>query len=307
MAAENGDTIDTQFEIVTPENIAFQYRLAGPFQRLPAYLIDVLIQVVVLVIGVIAVMFFFGMVSLEFVGIGLASVFQFLLSWFYAGLFESLWNGQTPGKRLMRLRVVSHDGQPIQPAQAILRNLLRMADCQPYPTYLVGLLAASCNRRYARLGDLVCGTMVVIEEPQYRSTALVITEPEALRLAELIPASFRVPRDMALALSSYVLRRRALPWNRRVQIARHLAEPLRVRFGLPPQTSYDMLLCAMYHRVFFASTPGQQAAASRPVASGEIAEALGVTPFVEGAPNGGGEASPQLMVDTAVVDTAVVG
>jgi hypothetical protein len=69
-----------------------------------------------------------------------------------------------------------------------------------------------------------------------------------------------------------------------------------------------MLLCAMYHRVFFASTPGQQAAASRPVASGEIAVALGVTPFAEaGEVNGGGEASLQPAVDTAVVDTAVVG
>ena len=282
MVAENGDTIDTQFEIVTPENIAFQYRLAGPFQRLPAYIIDVLIQVVAVVAGYLGLLWFFGMLRVPFIGVGLGLVLYFAVSWFYTGLFEALWNGQTPGKRLMRLRTISADGQPIGPAQAILRNVLRMADCQPLYLYQVGLWVSACNRRYARLGDLVCGTMVVIEEPQYRSTALVITEPEALRLAELIPANYRVPRDMALALSSYVLRRRALPWNRRVQIARHLAEPLRVRFGLPPQTSYDMLLCAMYHRVFFASTPGQQAAVTRPVASGEIAVALGVTPFAEG-------------------------
>jgi uncharacterized RDD family membrane protein YckC len=282
MAADNADTIDTQIEIVTPENIAFQYRLAGPFQRLPAFVIDVLIQNVVLIILFLGVMFFFGMISLGFVGLGLGLVIQFVISWFYAGLFEALWNGQTPGKRLLRLRVISADGQPIRPVQAILRNVLRMADCQPLFLYQVGLWAAAANSRYARLGDLVCGTMVVIEEPQYRSMALRVTEPEALRLAELIPAGFRVPRDMAVALSSYVLRRRALPWNRRVQIARHLAEPLRVRFGLPPQTSYDMLLCAMYHRTFFAGTPGQQETPpSRPAASGEIAVALGVTPFAD--------------------------
>ncbi|MGD9644187.1 MAG: RDD family protein [Pirellulales bacterium] len=299
MAADNIDAIDTQFEIVTPENIAFEYRLAGPFQRLPAFAIDVLIQGVVLTVLVLGLMFFFGMVSLFFVGLGLVSVIQFLVSWFYTGLFEALWNGQTPGKRLLRLRVVSYDGQPIRPVQAILRNLLRAVDCQPFFMYQVGLWAAAANRRYARLGDLVCGTMVVIEEPQYRSMALRVTEPEALRLAELIPAGFRVPRDMAMALSSYVLRRRALPWNRRLQIARHLAEPLRVRFGLPPQTSYDMLLCAMYHRTFFAAIPGQADAPRRPAASDDIAAALAGTPFVDAPPVGATGTTSAAGADTA--------
>ena len=54
-----------------------------------------------------------------------------MLSWFYVGLFEALWNGQTPGKRLMGIRVVSVEGQPITPFQAILRNILRVVDAQP--------------------------------------------------------------------------------------------------------------------------------------------------------------------------------
>ena len=36
--------LDTTVDIVTPENIAFHYQLAGPFRRFPAYLIDVCIQ-----------------------------------------------------------------------------------------------------------------------------------------------------------------------------------------------------------------------------------------------------------------------
>jgi hypothetical protein len=35
-------------------------------------------------------------------------------------------------------------------------------------------------------------------------------------------------------------------------VARHLAEPLLKRFGLPPDTSYDLLLCALYYRSFIA-------------------------------------------------------
>ena len=57
---------------------------------------------------------------------------SFVLEWFYGGLFESLWNGQTPGKRLMGLRVLTTEGQPINGMQAVMRNLLRYADIFPF-------------------------------------------------------------------------------------------------------------------------------------------------------------------------------
>ena len=50
----------------------------------------------------------------------------FLVSWFYGGFFEAYWNGQTPGKRIMGLRVLSTNGRPINGYQAVLRNLLRV-------------------------------------------------------------------------------------------------------------------------------------------------------------------------------------
>ena len=112
--------LDNRIKVVTPENIAFEYLVAGPFSRLPAYLIVVLIRVGLLV-GVSLVLWFgLGMVDLPEMGVGLSLVLWLLLEWFYGGLFETFWNGQTPGKRMMRLRVVTVDGQPINALQAVL-------------------------------------------------------------------------------------------------------------------------------------------------------------------------------------------
>ncbi len=129
--ANHSGQIDTLIEIVTPENIAFEYRVAGPFHRLPAYLIDVVIRVGAAVIALLAFMWMFSIVAAPGLGLGLGLVVWFVVEWLYGGLFETFWNGQTPGKRLMRLRVVSIDGQPINAFQAVLRNVLRAVDALP--------------------------------------------------------------------------------------------------------------------------------------------------------------------------------
>ena len=179
-------------------------------------------------------------------------VIWFVLGWFYFGLFEALWNGQTPGKRLMGIRVVSVEGQPITPFQAILRNILRIADAQPAGLYLVGLVAATLNDRFQRLGDLPSGTMVVIEEQRYLRGVVRIHEPEAIRAAASIPPTFQPSRSLGRVLAAYVQRRQLFPWGRRIEIARHIGEPLRQKFQLPPGTDLDMLLCGLYRRAFIA-------------------------------------------------------
>lgn len=257
--------LDTRIEIVTPENIAFQYRVAGPFRRLPAYLADVAIRVFTLIALLICLRTFFGAMGLGRMGIGVWLVVWFVMDWFYGGLFETYWNGQTPGKRLMRLRVVSDEGQPINGWQAVLRNFLRAADALPvivlfeigpfpvtFPSHLLGLLAAAMNDRYQRLGDLAAGTMVVIEESQRHYGIVPINDPEAIRLAGELPASFRPSRGLARALAAYVQRRQTFPWRRRLEIAMHVGEPLREKFSLADNVNYDLLLCALYYRTFIA-------------------------------------------------------
>jgi uncharacterized RDD family membrane protein YckC len=271
MAAQNGQ-LDNRIDIVTPENIAFHYQVAGPFRRLPAYLVDLMIRIGLAVVSMIVLLFCSAAVHLPDVGLGAWFVCWFVLAWFYGGLFETFWNGQTPGKRLMEIRVLSIDGQPINGMQAVMRNVLRAVDS--YGFYVLGLLVASMNNRFQRLGDLACGTMVVIEEPKWFHGVVRITEPAAIQLASQIPAGFPVDRRLARGLASYVQRRGNFAWPRRLEIARHLSEPLRAKLVLPPSTDPDLLLAALYHRTFISDhedgqSPWGEAAVQSPFLVGQ--------------------------------------
>jgi uncharacterized RDD family membrane protein YckC len=255
--------LDSRIEIVTPENIAFQHRVAGPFRRLPAYLIDFAIRLLALLMMGLVLLIAFSSAGLGNFAMGFVFLGWFVLSWFYGGLFEAMWNGQTPGKRLLNLRVVTTEGQPITALQAVLRNVLRAVDSMPIvplpfadslvpvlPLYLFGLVAPMMNHRFQRLGDLACGTMVVIEEREQLRGVVNVAEPEVIELVQSLPANCRVSRSLTRALSAYVERRRYLGVGRRAEIARVLGEPLAERFNLPATVNHDALLTALYYRVF---------------------------------------------------------
>lgn len=256
-------SIDGQINVITPENIAFHYEVAGPFRRLPAYLIDLAFRVLI-AIALSLLLWAVASVGLFEFGIGFMAIGFFVLTHFYGGLFETFWNGQTPGKRLIGLRVLTVDGRPINALQAVLRNILRDVDTMPYAfaflapdmqlvgLYWVGLIAMALNDRYQRLGDLAAGTMVVVERRAWSHGIVQVTEPAALALAAEIPVDFEVTRSLGKALAMYAERRLALSPLRRAEVARHLAVPLAARLRLPPTTNYDMLLCALYHRTFVA-------------------------------------------------------
>jgi len=273
--------LDATIHVVTPENIAFEYRLAGPFRRLPAFLLDVGFQAGILVgLGIVLSL------TIGFFSQGLASylllIAALVIWWFYGALFETFGNGQTPGKYLVGLRVLTDNGQPINGLQATLRNLLRAADLI---IPLVGLLVISLNRKYQRLGDLVAGTMVVVEERQWLTGVARLDDPRAIQLAAYLPPNFVVSRTLARTLATYVERRRFFTPPRRREVARHLAVPLLDRFGLPSDTSYDLLLCALYYRTFIADRSQDErllAEAQAAVTSNPFAHrGAGVSPALE--------------------------
>jgi uncharacterized RDD family membrane protein YckC len=274
--------LDSRIAIVTPENIAFDYVLAGPFRRLPAYLVDVGIRVGV-VLGLSFLVLFLGILR-EFgagVGAGLLLIGWFVLSWFYGGVFEALWNGQTPGKRLFGLRVLSIDGRPINAMQAILRNILRDVDAWPValgyggpltiPLYMVGLLTMAANDRYQRLGDIACGTIVVIEQRVKLRGLAQVNQAEVLELARQLPANFTASRALSHALSTYVARRERFAPARRYELARVLADPLLAQFHFPPDSNPDLLLCALYVHVFLAERPQERGGARKAPPQIEVA------------------------------------
>lgn len=270
-------TIDGQINVVTPENVAFHYEVAGPFRRLPAYLIDLAVRVFIALVMLIGLWGVATIGALDF-GVGFLAIGFFVLTHFYGGLFETFWNGQTPGKRLIGLRVLSVDGRPINALQAVLRNILRDVDTMPYALgfvwpeaqllglYWVGLISMALTERYQRLGDLAAGTMVVVERKSGMHGVVNVAEPAVLALAAEIPVDFEVTRSLGKALSMYAERRRALSPLRRAEVARHLAAPMIARLRLPPQTNYDTLLCALYYRAFVAEESGSAEAFHSPAA-----------------------------------------
>lgn len=249
--ATDDEPLDATLQIVTPENIGFDYRVAGPFLRLPALLIDYAVITAILVASV----FLFTLVGSfaigPYVAQGIISIIWFLLQWFYGGVCEACLNGQTLGKKLLRLRTVTVDGQPIDGLQALMRNFLRLADLF-LAIPVIGLFVMMLNNRRQRLGDLVAGTMVVIEERPWLMGVARLDDPRAIQLASILPPNIVINRPLAKAISTYVERRKYFTPARRREVARHVAQPLLEKFGLPADTSYDLLLCALYYRKFIA-------------------------------------------------------
>ncbi|MEZ6136261.1 MAG: RDD family protein [Pirellulaceae bacterium] len=274
MLKPNPDKLDCSVSVVTPENIEFEYLLAGPFQRLPAYLFDVMIRIVVWLAFLFAGFFVLAWIPfgifLQMVGLLLL---WFVFSWFYGIYFETRFNGRTLGKMVFKLRVISVDGRPINGVQAAIRNVLRLADMyvpvsllvfdpegQPVsiiPTFIVGLTAMSLSSRYQRLGDMAAGTMVISEHAKRSPWSMQPDDLRSFGLAELIPATFPISSSLAKTTGLYMENRKRLSPARRLDVAKHIAGPLIERFEMLPDTSADLLMCALYVRIFMSEEQRQ--------------------------------------------------
>jgi hypothetical protein len=120
------------------------------------------------------------------------------------------------------------------------------------PLYALGLVTMIVSERFQRWGDLAAGTIVVVEQPQLLRGVVKIQEPAVKELAFQLPTNFVASPSLARAIGAYVERRRFFGPTQRALIARHVAEPLAARFGLPANTSPDLLLCALYYHIFIA-------------------------------------------------------
>lgn len=159
-ATKTTSLLNATHQVLTPEYVEFNFVLAGLYSRFFAWLIDALI-VVALTIGTLVVLMF-AMAVFPGFGSALAFILWFLIEWGYSILFESIWAGQTPGKRALGLRVIQENGVRIGFWHATLRNLARPFDKLPV-LYLIGGTAALFNKAHQRFGDMLAGTIVVRE------------------------------------------------------------------------------------------------------------------------------------------------
>ena len=146
--------LDTVRNVYTPEGVALRLPAAGPVPRAVAWLIDTAIRWGILLVTSLAV----GLLGNA--GYGLYLLVYFVVFWGYPILCEVLFDGQTPGKRALELRVIADDGAPVGWLASITRNLLRTVDFLPVG-YGVGLVAGFADPWGRRLGDMVAKTMVI--------------------------------------------------------------------------------------------------------------------------------------------------
>jgi uncharacterized RDD family membrane protein YckC len=178
--------------IETPERVPLHFALASIGNRFLACAVDHGLQVFTIVL-IVLVSLWTGYLSR--VGDRLADFPKWLLAaliilvfvlWSgYFAIFEWLWNGQTPGKRLLKLRVIREDGRPVTIWEASARNLLRLFDMMPFPFYSIGLVSVFMSSRDQRVGDFVAGTVVVREReaqaPTFDAVFAAPTSDVALR------------------------------------------------------------------------------------------------------------------------------
>lgn len=226
-----GPRLDTLQSIELAEGVEIQLRMAGPYVRALAYLLDLIVRV-----GIVALcdlVLLLGSMILGFnVAHGLYLLVSFLVMFFYYIIFEAGKRGASPGKRVMGLRVVDTSGAPITFGQAFLRNMLRFADGMPIPSYGFGLLSTLLSKRFQRLGDLLANTVVVYDRlPNMQASSL---PPVLNSVAPGVPLS----REEQAALAGFAERGGMWSEARRIELADHA----RVLTGASGQQGMTRLL-----------------------------------------------------------------
>jgi uncharacterized RDD family membrane protein YckC len=242
--------MDESVSIPTPDHVSLEFDLAGPGSRFSAYVIDFILSILLIVVIFVIVFLTGGLLALRSLvtssrgdstwaaswTLALLVLILFLINWGYYVFFEWLWQGSTPGKKRVGIRVIRQDGLPIGFREAALRNLVRAADMLPPPCYLLGGIVMYLDPLGRRLGDMLAGTYVVVEKfalaDQGASGAAWATRVEQGRSRQALT----LPRGMISAqqiglIEQYLARRHELSPERRAVLVWQIAEPLSSMLG----------------------------------------------------------------------------
>jgi uncharacterized RDD family membrane protein YckC len=220
------------YVIRSPENVTFEFELAGIGSRALALAVDWLVMAAILGTASQAVNAFTPIAG----GFATAILFVvvFLVQWWYAAVLEWRWGGKTIGKSIVGIRTLTERGVRMSFGQAVIRNFVRIVDLLPL-LYLTGGVSALLDSHGRRLGDLAAGTIVVRERRTPAPSAVVppseryntfVDDPSIALAVRRITAP---ERDAMVGLS---LRREQLPLAVRRELFARLAAHLEERLGI---------------------------------------------------------------------------
>jgi len=153
----------SQIAINTSQNVNINFNTASVGERMLAFIIDLLIKVAY---AVVALYLFFSVFDLGYILTGLDQWSQMAIYiaitfpiYVYPVVLESLMEGQTPGKKAMKIRVVKIDGYQASFGDYLIRWVFRLIDTSF--AGVVGLISMIVSKNNQRLGDIASGTAVI--------------------------------------------------------------------------------------------------------------------------------------------------
>ena len=204
--------LDTLQTVELAEGMEVRLRVAGPFLRFYAFLLDLLIIIASAFVLLFVVTLLASGLGAN-IAMGIFFLLWFTLAWFYPVFFEVSRKGATPGKMALGLRVVNEAGGTITMGTSMVRNFIRIVEI--FIPFLP--LAAFLNPRFQRLGDLAAGTFVIYSRPRIDP---VFSAPPTLNA---IPVNISLTREERAAIISF--RHRSGNWSeaRRAELVNHLS------------------------------------------------------------------------------------
>ncbi len=240
------ELLDTTAIVDTPERVRFRHRVAGPGRRGLAWGLDAVFFVAILWVLAVALSLVQAIPGVGSVGQGLFLLALFFMQWGYGALSETLFAGRTLGKWAFGLRVVRDDGGPASFPDYMMRNLLRTADWLPFG-FGLGLAVMLADRRLRRIGDLVAGTIVVVEERATRIGRVAIDPPVTETERQSLPPKVVLTKDEVATIEAFLQRRRELSGERAEELAAYLGPKLSERTGVVAPT-WERVLQLAYAR-----------------------------------------------------------
>lgn len=257
---------DEDVAILSAENVSFAVETAGLGSRLAAVFIDMTLQGIAFVTLSWLLTLATPYIPISVLPMTFMAVISgggFLIFYIYFFLFEWLWAGQTPGKKMAGLRVIHANGLPVTWWPVFLRNLLRVIDFLPFGYGLGGLVALS-GPHNQRVGDVAAGTIVARERRdathkpilgiseavdaflKARETPTVhnaadahlaaVEAPEANLDPERAALRIKLSQEDAELVREFLQRRAKMPVLVRARLAQSLAQRISAKLGHAPPT-----------------------------------------------------------------------
>jgi uncharacterized RDD family membrane protein YckC len=234
-----------RIEIITPQNVPILYQLASVRERMLAFFLDALILLVSLYFIYLISIFTFSSYS------DINTIIQYLVIFpvfvFYSLVWEVFNNGQTIGKRAMKLRVIKLTGMEMSLSDYMLRWAFRWIDIWG-SLGAIAALQISSSEKGQRIGDLLADTTVIRIRADFTVSLKELLAIKSTAEHEVIYPEIRRMKEEEMLLVKLVLDQyRKFPNEAHQQVLFQTAQNIAQRIDLEeiPKDRQAFLNCAL--------------------------------------------------------------